>query len=168
MKPYRDQLLALVRALTDADQGHMELMRLGPSTNPDPIQTSYNETVQWRIKLWFGRGYFQGALVWFQGRWNSPHANAGDGGYFYAEMEKDFPLEGAVDLFLSDTIPGWALPKVAKSGTAGKILCPDCNGTGWLNGVPPQLPACEPSYCQRCGGTGKIAPARAAAAEGGK
>lgn len=114
MKPYHDQLLALVRVVTDTHENLLTLDRLGPSTYPDPTQTSYNDMVQWRVSITFGRGYFQGALVRFKGKWTKPHPSGQTDPYIYAERSQDMPIEQAVQAFLSDTVPAWALPESAQ------------------------------------------------------
>lgn len=114
MKPYHDQLLALVRAVTDAHGSMLTLDRLGPDTYPDPTKTSYNDMVQWYVQLAFGRGYFQGAIVRFKGKWTIPHPNGQTNPYLYAERSQDMPIEQAVEAFLSDTVPAWALPESAQ------------------------------------------------------
>lgn len=109
MKPYAAHLLALVNAYTDADAGQWVLDRLGPDTYPDPAKTSFNDMVTWRVRLVFGRGYFVGARVEYTGRWAEPHGTPGtDEAYRYAEHGRDLPIDEAVALFLTDSIPEWA------------------------------------------------------------
>ena len=113
VRPYRDTLLALVTAYADSGDGQMMLDRLGPDTYPDPAKTSYNDLVSWRVRLIFGTGYFSGARVHYVGRWAEPHNDAPpgtDAAYRYADDGRDFPIEEAVDLFLSPEIPDWVRP----------------------------------------------------------
>lgn len=111
MKAYHDELLAFVRAYTAARDGQMTLTRLGGTTYPDPAKTSWNDAVQWDVRLTFGRGYFVGAVVKFTGRWATPHPTAADPeGYAYAEMDRNLPAAEAVAEFLSPAIPNWVAP----------------------------------------------------------
>ena len=107
MKPYYFQLLSFVHDFTNADAGQMTLSRVGPTTNPDPSKTSWNDSVAWKINLIFGRGYFSGAMVEYVGDWQAAH----DGRYEYNRSFRDLPIEDAVRLFLIDSIPDWAAKK---------------------------------------------------------
>lgn len=116
MKDYRNQLLDFIRAYEEAEtRGQMTLTRLGPLTNPDPAKTSYNDSVSWRVELTFGYGYFQGAVVKFVGRWNSPQGGNADP-YRYSEAAREYPVEEAVSQFLAPEIPDWANPTRPAAG----------------------------------------------------
>jgi len=54
-----------------------------------------------------------GHLPRYVGRWAEPHNDAPpgtDAAYRYADDGRDFPIEEAVDLFLSPEIPDWVRP----------------------------------------------------------
>ena len=105
-----EKLLDFIKAFTNqSHQSQMTLRKLVTDTYPDPSKTSWNDTVSWTARLTFGRGYFSGAMVGYEGRWAVPHPTAQDPeGYKYNEAGRDLPVEEAVKLFLSDELPEWA------------------------------------------------------------
>lgn len=96
----RTEFLALCRKVESLDRQHLEFDRLGPDWWPPETpegERNWNNMAQTRFRLKVGYGYFGGALL-------TVTATRTNGTELWRRMA-DWPLEKAVDAFLSLTIP---------------------------------------------------------------